>query len=195
MKLAIRHGPDGIPDELFKALEAELPEYTEYLRLIRARLVSCDSEAVNADTGLHTATAVAVFRSIGRGGRKSSGATRAMIAMMLWWHWVATIAASSIVLVILLGYHSSVINEEVEGARKKAHADIEGYSQAIAKVVRQEALASRESNAWRVPNKIHLRKLPAGTYQMVETNPAGESRWVTTEFVTDLPEWQPTPGK
>ena len=179
MKSGHKHEPDGLPAELWKELEGELPEHVPYLRRIRARLASCDSEMVSADTGLSTATAVAGFRATRR---------------QPWWH----LAAACMGLVVTISGAAWNLNSEADRRQKAQVLETVGImkkqNQWIANMVHQEQLAARDSNSWRVPHKIRLQQLPAGTYQIMETNPDGESRWVSTEIAVERPQWLPIRG-
>lgn len=193
MKPSHNKGPDGVPDELFQALEAELPQHVEYLRRLRARLYGCESDAVNADTGLHTATAVATQRAIARLFRQAIKATRVSVP---WWHWVAVVAAIIIVQMIAAQHLESMVNERTIELYKGIYDETEKSGAEIVSVVRQEAQTLTDANSWRVPHKITMRRLPAGTYQLLETNRKGQERWVTVEIEAEFPEWTlPRPEK
>ncbi|GAA5127221.1 hypothetical protein JIN84_08980 [Luteolibacter yonseiensis] len=110
------------------------------------------------------------------------------------WQWAATTAIIVATVFGAAGYQNSLADRAQQDQTASITAKIVRQSDRIADIVHQEAIADRKSNSWRVPTKVHLQMLPAGTYQMMETNPTGERRWVTVELVVERPQWLPLPG-
>lgn len=183
---------DGIPDELWTTLEAELPDLRNYLRSLRTRLGECESDAVNADTGLQAATSVAELRAI---RRMASGQSKRPSSTVAWWQLVLAMSLTTLVILAGLHRHSAAIESKLADAMLESQERGEIASREICRVVKEEVQAAAQLDFWRVPNRVDLQKLPAGTYQILERNPNGAERWVNTEIFVRYPQWMPSADK